>query len=56
MRVTVSFFRKYAGGTLLDTLSMSIPGSGVLYNKYDFNAESRQWLAVVSFNTVIWTF
>lgn len=30
MRVTVSFFRKYAGGTLVDTSSMSI-----LFNHFE---------------------
>ena len=27
------FFRKYAGGTLLGTLPLSIPAAGVLYDK-----------------------
>ena len=43
MRVTVSFFRKYAGGTLLDTSSLRIPAFRCTYmNKYQYLLSKKE--------------
>ena len=43
MRVTVSFFRKYAGGTLLDTSSLRNPAFRCTYmNKYQYLLSKKE--------------
>ena len=43
MRVTVSFFCKYAGGTLLDTSSLRIPAFRCTYmNKYQYLLSKKE--------------
>ena len=43
MWVTASFFRKYAGGTLLDTSSLRIPAFRCTYmNKYQYLLSKKE--------------
>ena len=45
MRVTVSFFRKYAGGTLVDTSSLSI-----LFNHFELPLKYQQWMDIYEYH------
>ena len=45
MLVTVSFFRKYAGGTLADMSSMSI-----LFNHFELPLKYQQWMDIYEYH------